>query len=595
MNHGQADNADRSPPDRIGVALSGGGFRAAFFHLGVLAQMARQGLLRHVEVISTVSGGSIVGALYYVHLKNLLESKEDGEIADGDYEAIVYRMHREFRHGVERNLRTRTFGHLLKNIRMSRPDYSRSDRIGELYDEYFYRPAFDADRTGPVEMRELKIHPPGEPDDFHPSIHNHDRAAKVPILLINATTLNTGHHWRFEASRMGAPLRSSDLLRQIDKNTRLRQPPDYESIPEHQQNLELGLAVAASAAVPGLFHPLALSGLYPDARVELVDGGVHDNQGIQALLDSGCTRFIISDAAGQLGFQANPPSSILSVLLRTNMILTARVREEQLVRLMERPDRPVAFMHLRRGLEAPEISWIGRDGRPAGAPPEAPAAGSGSDAFGVAPEVQDRLSRVRTDLDAFSEVEAWSLMLNGYRMSEWELGRVPFFARLAEESEQRPEADWEFLAVEPFMKRPTRQYLAHLDAAARSVMRVFQLNPRLQPVGRALQLGLIGGTAALIVSSWVAGDDLVRTTGLVGLTVLGLALLQQTIESWGHRLPWGIRSAVQTITRFITRGLPRALVTPVVWFHLLLLNPLFLRAGRLERLVPPEDGAEGGS
>ncbi|MFV2057835.1 MAG: patatin-like phospholipase family protein, partial [Thiohalomonadales bacterium] len=49
---------------RLGLSLSGGGFRASFFHLGTLARMAEHGMLRHVEVISTVSGGSIVGAAY---------------------------------------------------------------------------------------------------------------------------------------------------------------------------------------------------------------------------------------------------------------------------------------------------------------------------------------------------------------------------------------------------------------------------------------------------------------------------------------------------------------------------------------------------
>ena len=49
--------------EKWGLALSGGGFRASFFHLGVLARLAEMDLLRRVEVISTVSGGSIIGAL----------------------------------------------------------------------------------------------------------------------------------------------------------------------------------------------------------------------------------------------------------------------------------------------------------------------------------------------------------------------------------------------------------------------------------------------------------------------------------------------------------------------------------------------------
>ena len=65
---------------RLGLALSGGGFRASFYHIGVLARMAELGMLKHVESISTVSGGSIVGAAYYLLLKELLEHKADIDI-----------------------------------------------------------------------------------------------------------------------------------------------------------------------------------------------------------------------------------------------------------------------------------------------------------------------------------------------------------------------------------------------------------------------------------------------------------------------------------------------------------------------------------
>jgi Patatin-like phospholipase len=59
----------------LGLALSGGGHRTAFFHIGVLAKLAELGLLRRIEVIVTVSGGSIGGGLFYLHLKDLLEDK----------------------------------------------------------------------------------------------------------------------------------------------------------------------------------------------------------------------------------------------------------------------------------------------------------------------------------------------------------------------------------------------------------------------------------------------------------------------------------------------------------------------------------------
>ena len=52
---------------RIGLALSGGGLRAVAFHLGCLRALHRLGILDRVEVISTVSGGSVIGACLHAH------------------------------------------------------------------------------------------------------------------------------------------------------------------------------------------------------------------------------------------------------------------------------------------------------------------------------------------------------------------------------------------------------------------------------------------------------------------------------------------------------------------------------------------------
>lgn len=49
---------------RIALALSGGGSRAMAFHLGCLRGLHQAGLLGQVSVISSVSGGSVLAALY---------------------------------------------------------------------------------------------------------------------------------------------------------------------------------------------------------------------------------------------------------------------------------------------------------------------------------------------------------------------------------------------------------------------------------------------------------------------------------------------------------------------------------------------------
>ena len=52
---------------KIALALSGGGSRAIAFHLGCLKALHKAGLLCHVSVISSVSGGSVLAALYCSH------------------------------------------------------------------------------------------------------------------------------------------------------------------------------------------------------------------------------------------------------------------------------------------------------------------------------------------------------------------------------------------------------------------------------------------------------------------------------------------------------------------------------------------------
>src|SRR5262245_6393562 len=50
--------------DLVGLALSGGGIRSAMFNLGLLQALHTAGLIRYVDYLSTVSGGSYIGAHY---------------------------------------------------------------------------------------------------------------------------------------------------------------------------------------------------------------------------------------------------------------------------------------------------------------------------------------------------------------------------------------------------------------------------------------------------------------------------------------------------------------------------------------------------
>ena len=51
-------------PNRIGLSLSGGGYRATAFHLGTLKKLRDLEKIDRIDVLSTISGGSIAGAAY---------------------------------------------------------------------------------------------------------------------------------------------------------------------------------------------------------------------------------------------------------------------------------------------------------------------------------------------------------------------------------------------------------------------------------------------------------------------------------------------------------------------------------------------------
>jgi predicted acylesterase/phospholipase RssA len=601
MNARKKSNGSGSPQEivKLGLALSGGGLRASFFHIGLLAQLAMQGLLRQIEVISTVSGGSIIGALYYLHVKRLLEKKPDNQITDQDYKALVESIEQDFFQAVKKNFRLSTFADWRYNLRTMRPDYSHSDRIAALYDEWLYRPVFDAGGSGPVEMRRLKIQPAGAQAPFDPETGNGARTAKVPVLVINATTLNSSHNWRFTAKCMGEPRYDDKLRLEIDKKPiRLRRPYDYDRIVPRQRDFSLGHAVAASAAVPGIFHPLAISELYPEGiRVQLVDGGVHDNQGVQGLLDEGCTHFIVSDASQQLGFENEPATEIKGVLERSFSIVQDRTREEQLVRLFQiKRDPRIAFMHLRKGLPITEQAWINPE---TGQPAERDQLREPvpvSSAFHVDARVQDLLSKVRTDLDSFTEVEASSLMLDGYLIAGAVLPQAADIAALIPAKVQVDEERWRFHKIAPWLANPSEQYLQQLGVAEQVFFKVFYLiQPKL--LGIALRIALVLGVLALVVLIITLLWDVRPSLGaLLGIGVL-VALFYVSRRKLEQNIPIVrlLQAPIDAVKRFVGRALPSVLLSPILQFHLKFIDPIFLKLGEIERLETGQSTEQGRS
>jgi predicted acylesterase/phospholipase RssA len=497
---------------KIGLALSGGGFRASLYHLGALARLAELDVLRNVEVLSCVSGGSIVGAYYYLKVRNLLQTHTDSEIKREDYIRIVHEMIDEFLIGVQENIRTRVAVNPLKNLQMFwSKNYSRTTRVAELYEQYLYKLVKDGNESTDRWLNDCKIYPLTKASDgttfndhdFSPKYQNWRRDAKVPILVLNAATLNTGHTWQFTASWMGEAPAGIDS--EIDGNDRLRRMY-YEDAPKAYQKMRLGAAVGASSAVPGLFEPLSLDYLYPNRIVRLVDGGVCDNQGIASLLEQDCKVLLVSDASGQMESQPASSKGVFGVLLRTNSVFQARIREAEYHDLKGRRRsgllRGLMFVHLKGDLEVDPIDWINCLDPYDASDDARPASRRGPlTRYGIAKDIQELLSGIRTDLDSFSEAEAYALMTSAYRMTEYQFK----YEKCVEGFADPPESEsWKFMQIEGCMKGVGGgyDYLKKLLRAGSSIaFKVWQIDPFLKYALRILLI-LLGLSVAAVVYKW---------------------------------------------------------------------------------------------
>lgn len=583
---------------RVGLALSGGGFRASLYHIGVLARLAELDLLRHVEYLSCVSGGSIIGAHYYLEVRKLLSEKEDARITKQDYIDIVTRVCDDFLAGVQRNIRTRIAAEWLTNLKMIfLPHYSRTMRAGDLYESEIYARVKDGAGDKPRWLNELRIYPKGEGSDFRPKDHNWRRAAKVPILVLNATSLNTGHNWQFTASWMGEPPAGIDW--EVDANYRLRRMY-YDQAPEPHNRVRLGHAVAASACVPGLFEPLTLANLYErmpmDADrkvrpvVRLVDGGVHDNQGTAALLEQGCSVLLVSDASGQMSEQDKPGNGLIGVPLRANSILQARVRVSQFEDLESRRRagtlKGFMFVHLKKDLETRPVDWINCQD-PSDPTPNAPMT-----VYGIQKTVQRRLAAVRTDLDSFSDAEAYALMTSGYLMTNHAL-QEPI---LGFATPSAPPVEWKFLQIEPAMRAagPDTWLQRQLRVADKLAFKVWYVARQLQVATGVIALILIFFGIVELYESWdrvraAWGEavvdfrptlrDVVISVGLALLSVIGLGVLTKILNYRKTLQQMLIGIGMATIGFVFAR------------LHLHVFDRLFLWQGRLKRPASRERNA----
>ena len=226
---------------KIGIALSGGGYRAATFHLGVLARLAQDNKLEEFYKISTVSGGSILIGLIFA------SNQFKWPTSQTFLETVVPKCYHALTKG---NLQRRVISDLLKwPIRVFT---SRATLISQR---------LRSDLGIDINLSQL-------PEE--------------PVWVINAATYETGAGFIFERSIMG----------------------DYKIGYVHEPEYALSDAIAASAGFPVLVGPMKIktddySWHYSrfkhspkpkselTRRLHLWDGGVYDNLGMENLIRYG--------------------------------------------------------------------------------------------------------------------------------------------------------------------------------------------------------------------------------------------------------------------------------------------------------------------
>lgn len=282
---------------RIGLALSGGGYRAAAYHIGTLRALHKLNILDKVDVISSVSGGSITAAYYVLN-------KHKG------YAAFEKLFIKKLQHNV---LWIAFIGLLLviatifAIVRFSPEGYVVATFIGSivllLLAWYNVLPV-----SKYIECAYSLLFFKGAKLDSLP---------ETPILAVNSTDLSTGNQFTFSQDRMSCY--------------------PYKNKTEFNTcGFSLSRAVMASSCIPQIFSPIKIGKMYRKGlsfkQPLLVDGGLYDNQGAHVFECSDghyAVDYAIVSDAGNSEISSKWCINPICTLIMTSEILMKRIKNLQ--------------------------------------------------------------------------------------------------------------------------------------------------------------------------------------------------------------------------------------------------------------------------
>jgi len=243
----------------IGLALSGGGSRAIAFHLGCLRALDDLGLLSRLQVVSSVSGGSVLAAMY--------------AYSGDEFAKFDARVSALLRRGLTRDI-ARAF---LTPRALAKAAWYLTTAYSAGIARAFFRlipdsrtpGVFDANRPPPMRLySRTEAFRDALATGLFGNLCMDDVARESLQTIINATELRTGSAFRFGS-------RESRCWR-------------FGTIPK--SDALVADAVASSAAYPLALPALdrvynfeSRSGERKTERVLLTDGGVYENLGVSPL------------------------------------------------------------------------------------------------------------------------------------------------------------------------------------------------------------------------------------------------------------------------------------------------------------------------
>jgi hypothetical protein len=270
----------QSVPERdllLGVALSGGGSRAALFGSAGLEALARirmeagGSLIDRISHLSSVSGGSIA-SIYYVQKKpprDVPVLKPDGTLSD-EYQTFFA----QYREALGQDFETSLIWRQLLSFRWLNSALA-ARTLAEILRARLY---------GTADLAELAAR---------------QKAGDSPGLIINTTLYNNGR--RLALTTLPGQEFAYDFFEDLEKSVRAR-GLSMEDVPVlrerweklrpmtpldiHMDPCPIGLAGAASASAsfPPLVGPITLQVSGEKTYWHAGDGGLYENSGVESLL-----------------------------------------------------------------------------------------------------------------------------------------------------------------------------------------------------------------------------------------------------------------------------------------------------------------------